>query len=515
MDDVAMESPVAAVSEPEPSITLVKVPKKRGRPRKVDLEAASRASSSSRDASAAPPTPLPVPRAVEEAIIDPLAEQEYALFGTTGTEEVLPFPPADGSSGSGFVGVGGVGGAVVKRSIGAADPSAPIGRAKRPKNVKFSPAKGGKVLARRAMATASGQPKSSMTSEEREYSSLPKHRQPKSTTIIPIQERSVQNNGDIIIVPRRDPPRMMDDYEELTVNRVRYQVPEETVILDFWGRVNEGPKMRGLRSPQRKQVSEKLNAVRFEGSRESSPDSTRSSPLTSLGELSDADPPEVATLGYSPYSKRTHRRPLPLILPDTTMLDSLAMIAEGFFDHFSSSTTITSTNNTTQQADDGSSSSRISGASSNNLSIRIPPKHDSNGRATTNGKSKGKATTTGDNDGSGSSNGGGSGSGGRVSIKEGRQSLSGGAGGNGQNVMSPARSSASPLASAPLPSELQVNSMEDLKALMAVRKLMGRVSVDVDKRAVRGFINGEAIVVSPLPPHPLLHSKTKSADPSL
>ena len=47
-----------------------------------------------------------------------------------------------------------------------------------------------------------------------------------------------------------------------------------------------------------------------------------------------------------------------------------------------------------------------------------------------------------------------------------------------------------------MPTEMKVNSMEDLKALMAVRKLMSHATVDVDKQALRGFINGEAIVVS-------------------
>lgn len=51
------------------------------------------------------------------------------------------------------------------------------------------------------------------------------------------------NNGDIIVVPRQ-PVRALDDdrYEEVTVSRVRYQVPEDTVILDFWGRLTGAPK---------------------------------------------------------------------------------------------------------------------------------------------------------------------------------------------------------------------------------------------------------------------------------
>ena len=98
--------------------------KKRGRPKKIDLGPDDRASSSSRDASA-PPTPAAV-APVEE--LDPLAAQEVALFGVAGTEEILPPPPADGVGASVVNGNGHTAGQA-KRTIGAADPSAQIGRA--------------------------------------------------------------------------------------------------------------------------------------------------------------------------------------------------------------------------------------------------------------------------------------------------------------------------------------------------------------------------------------------------
>lgn len=160
-----------------PSEDGVKV-KKRGRPKKSDLGADDRASSSSRDASA-PPTPAgPGAGASASADeLDPLTAQELALFGVAGTEEILPPAPADGVLPAALATANGHGHgqAGAKRSIGAADPTAPLGRAKRPKNVKFrcvrpsgpsfghaqadlralslSPAKGGKALARRSMAT--------------------------------------------------------------------------------------------------------------------------------------------------------------------------------------------------------------------------------------------------------------------------------------------------------------------------------------------------------------------------
>lgn len=68
----------------------------------------------------------------------------------------------------------------------------------------------------------------------------PKKRLPKATTTIPVTETGVPNNGDIVIVAKREPPRPIEDHDEVTVNRVRYQLPEDTIVLDFWGKVSHG-----------------------------------------------------------------------------------------------------------------------------------------------------------------------------------------------------------------------------------------------------------------------------------
>lgn len=51
------------------------------------------------------------------------------------------------------------------------------------------------------------------------------------------------NNGDIIIIPRPDEGRSADGYDEVVLNRIRYQVPEDTIVTDFWARLQgETPK---------------------------------------------------------------------------------------------------------------------------------------------------------------------------------------------------------------------------------------------------------------------------------
>ncbi|KAK4058928.1 hypothetical protein OIO90_000374 [Microbotryomycetes sp. JL221] len=63
---------------------------------------------------------------------------------------------------------------------------------------------------------------------------MPRKRIPKATTIVPVQEARQRNNGDIVVVSR--PSRVLDDdrYEETLVNRVRFQIPEDIIVLDFW-----------------------------------------------------------------------------------------------------------------------------------------------------------------------------------------------------------------------------------------------------------------------------------------
>lgn len=65
---------------------------------------------------------------------------------------------------------------------------------------------------------------------------IPRKRQPKQTQLVNVDKPYRPNNGDIVIVPAREEP-LQQDVDEMTVNRVRYQVPEQHVILDFWGRL--------------------------------------------------------------------------------------------------------------------------------------------------------------------------------------------------------------------------------------------------------------------------------------
>ncbi|SCZ95818.1 BZ3500_MvSof-1268-A1-R1_Chr8-1g09818 [Microbotryum saponariae] len=99
---------------------------------------------------------------------------------------------------------------------------------------------------------------------------LPKKRIPRSTTTIPVQPRDSTNNGDILVIPKRE-PRLLDDdrYEEITVNRVRYQVPEETIILDFWGKA--GALQASLKASLALKALDKSSAE-LATNRQSSPD---------------------------------------------------------------------------------------------------------------------------------------------------------------------------------------------------------------------------------------------------
>lgn len=125
--------------------------------------------------------------------------------------------------------------------------------------------------------------------------------------MINVLERGASNNGDIIIIPRREVERIADDYDEVTVNRVRYQIPEDTVILDFFGRISGGAKYVNtssshsvlpfthvqsssrtttIRKPINRNFFDNLNLVQPNGHY----DNTGSlSPLTSLDELSSDD----------------------------------------------------------------------------------------------------------------------------------------------------------------------------------------------------------------------------------
>ena len=51
------------------------------------------------------------------------------------------------------------------------------------------------------------------------------------------------NNGNITVLPRPAVTRAEPEWEEIMFNGVRYQVPEETLVLDFWAKVRgKNPK---------------------------------------------------------------------------------------------------------------------------------------------------------------------------------------------------------------------------------------------------------------------------------
>ncbi|GAA5987150.1 hypothetical protein JCM11641_002147 [Rhodosporidiobolus odoratus] len=136
---------------------------------------------------------------------------------------------------------------------------------------------------------------------------VPNKRVPKTIQTIPVDYRDQPNNGDIVIVPSKE-KGMEVDVEEMVVNRVRYQVPEQHVILDFWGRCKDGPRTR--RKPtlknQRNGRSPRKQAA-------SGYDSGNSSPLSDLTssdeEESDGEPSTSASAAPS-------------------ALDNLALLAE-------------------------------------------------------------------------------------------------------------------------------------------------------------------------------------------
>ncbi|GAA5950549.1 hypothetical protein JCM21900_001226 [Sporobolomyces salmonicolor] len=150
---------------------------------------------------------------------------------------------------------------------------------------------------------------------------LPKKRIPKATTTINVEERNTPNNGDILVLPRKE-RQPAEEYEEMTVNRIRYQVPEQNIILDFWGKVvpkasggKPALKSRKARLPRKKDIS--------------GYDSGASSPLT---DLTTSDDDEYMSDVAAESIKSVEQQPGP------SALDNLALLAEvRYIDYLNSS----------------------------------------------------------------------------------------------------------------------------------------------------------------------------------
>ncbi|GAA5875557.1 hypothetical protein JCM16303_000667 [Sporobolomyces ruberrimus] len=149
---------------------------------------------------------------------------------------------------------------------------------------------------------------------------LPKKRVPRQTSVVNLEERGVPNNGDIIVAPppERPPP---EEYEEMTVNRIRYQVPEQNIILDFWGKVASSSKRNGDSSRR----SKKRASPRKKRSGANGYESGNSSPLTDLTS-SEEDDHEMGEARSSRKSKDRSGSTPSTSTP--SLLDNLALLAE-------------------------------------------------------------------------------------------------------------------------------------------------------------------------------------------
>ncbi|KAM0792241.1 hypothetical protein ACM66B_004935 [Microbotryomycetes sp. NB124-2] len=272
---------------------------------------------------------------------------------------------------------------------------------------------------------------------------LPKKRIPKATTIIPALEPRQRNNGDIMVVSR--PNRILDDdrYEEVLVNRVRFQVPEDVIVLDFWKKAQK---------------------------------------LTANDRLWDAS---WRQWGLEPLPK--HLRHI-----TSEEFDSLIDVANTFYKDLTASAASQQQqqqNTSGKRTDEERRGSDLEAtAAPDDKSTETPPPPSKRQRLSLAGLSAGSAALS------------------QIPPYKGRTGSSSSIqDASKKSTASPGatrRSAASP--SAALPAEVAVKSKDDLKALMHVRKMLaalegkgptGDAAVDFDtKAALLGFIEGAPVV---------------------
>jgi len=303
------------------------------------------------------------------------------------------------------------------------------------------------------------------------FLSQPKKRVPRQTTVVNIEERGIPNNGDIIVQPppERPPP---EEYEEMTVNRIRYQVPEQNIILDFWGKIappsrrngETGRKLKKRASPRKKRAAG--NGY----------ESGSMSPLTDLTSSEDED---VEMADSRPSKSRLARA---TSTPAPSLLDNLALLAEVRYIDLLNNTNNDSSaakpsSSTSQNAPVPSTSAANSSSSSASSSVPAPP-------ATSSGTPRfsvpsippfnaGTASPT------------------STSIP-----LSG-ANRRSSPSLSPAPVGSTASRGTTPQAELTVQSKEDLKALMQVRKLLlsqGQAQ-GTAKTTMLSFLEGAPIIV--------------------
>lgn len=305
---------------------------------------------------------------------------------------------------------------------------------------------------------------------------IPRRRQTKAITTQTVERPYRPNNGDIIVLPHQE-AAAGGEVEEMTVNRVRYQLPEQTVVLDFWNRVTGQKVAGGTGGASSSKKSAKARVARKRSADYDSGD------LSSLSELTSSDDSE------SEGTRSGSRKAASGSAGAVSALDSLALLAEvRYVDLLNSQQQDASpgVNGTPGRAGEvkGKSGSRdLPPALPNSIQRRGGPRSS----APLSAPGTKRPSVVG---------GGTPGGAGPVAPGSGVPGVAAVA------AVTAARSRAgSPsLSPAPRSSELVVETKEDLQALMRVRRLTKAKDAEGDqwRSTLFGFLEGEPILVSPL-----------------
>jgi hypothetical protein len=298
---------------------------------------------------------------------------------------------------------------------------------------------------------------------------VPRRRQTKSITTQTVDRPYRPNNGDIIILPHQE-ARAGGQVEEMTVNRVRYQLPEQTVVLDFWNRVT-GQKVSGSSS---KKSSNKARVPRKRSAGYDSGD------MSSLSELTSSDESESEVTGRSSSRKAAASS---TTSGPASALDSLAFLAEvRYVDLLNSQQGSSSSvvNGTPGRDAKGKGPRDLPPAVPNSIQRRGPRPSAPIPAAATAAQGA-KRTSIGP---SSSAVG----------------TVAPAVAGTSAGTSARSRGGSPSLSPAPRSSELVVETKEDLQALMRIRKLTKTKDAEGDqwRSTLFGFLEGEPILVSPI-----------------
>lgn len=261
----------------------------------------------------------------------------------------------------------------------------------------------------------------------------------------------------------------------MTVNRIRYQVPEQNIILDFWGKVV--PPSRRTGEKAKKRASPRKKRVAGNGY-----ESGNSSPLTDLSSSEDEDVEMVDSRPAKPASRSVRATSTPAPNP----LDNLALLAEVRYIDLLRDSESPATN-PAQTSSSSSISQNAPLPSTSTTSASIPPSTASaSGTPRLSSSSlfaPGSATT------------------GTASPTSTSIPLAGSARRTSPSLSPAPVGSAASRGTTPQ-AELTVQSKEDLKALMQVRKLLlsqGQAQGNT-KTTMLSFLEGAPIIVRSLFP---------------